>query len=496
MSTLTQTVKNISKTFERFTERGGAMVMRPYQLEPAKAILNSILKKQGLTFVLIISRQAGKDELIANLVAYLLNLFAHREVGIVYVNPTYKPQTINSIMRLENRLDANLLTRAFWKKRSDYMRMIGRAVVSFLSGDATANVVGAVASLLLIVNEAQDIEPAIYDKKFEPMTASTNATRLIVGTEWTTRTLLAREHDAALEAQKKDRIRRVFVYTANDVRKIVKPYGTFVDEVIDKLGRQHPLVKTQYFCERIDAITGMFTARRLALMQGDQPAQEEPQAGHIYALKIDVAGVDEAMLELEGMSNPGRDKTTLSIDDIDLSQLEILQAPIYRTVKRLEWHGENHVTIFGAICQIVDVWNPPYIVIDATGVGEGLYSMLFKRYPTKTIGVKFSAQVKSEIGYAYLGIIEAGRFRDCTRTEEIMLQYQNCTSEILTGPQKTMRWGVKDGTRGPSGELIHDDYVLADSLVAELDKLDWFIPSETTIIEPERDALEEMNNAY
>lgn len=496
MSTLMQTIKNIAKTFDRFTARGGGMEMRPYQLEPARAIIDSIMKKQGLTIVLIISRQAGKDELLANLIAYLLNLYGHREVGIVYVNPTYKPQTINAIMRLENRLNANLLTRAQWKKRSDFMRMMGSAVVSFLSGDKQANVVGAVASLLLVVNEAQDIDPAKYDKDFAPMTASTNATRIIVGTEWTNNTLLAREHDAALEAQKKDKLRRVFVYTSNDVRKVIPAYGKFVDSEINKLGRQHPLVKTQYFCERIDAIAGMFNARRLALIQGDQPGQEAPQAGEVYSFLVDVAGVDEAMLELEGLSNPGRDHTTLDIISIDLSELETLQKPIYRVVKRINWQGQNHVTIFGAISALADAWNPLYIVMDATGVGEGLYSMAITKYPTRALPVKFTQQTKSEIGYGFLGIIEAGRFRDCCSTELIREQYQRCTSEILIGPAKTMRWGVKDGTRGADGQLVHDDHVLADSLTAELDKLEWFIQSETAIIEPARDMIEEMDNAY
>ena len=178
--------------------------MRPYQLEPAKAILNSITKKLGLTIIIIMSRQAGKDELLANLLTYILNLYAHRETGIVVVNPTYKPQTINAIMRLENRLKGNLLTKSFWSKRSDFMRMIDQAVVSFLSGDAAANVVGATASLALFINEAQDITPLKYDKDFAPMVASTNATRIIVGTVWTSRTLLARELRAAKEAQKKD----------------------------------------------------------------------------------------------------------------------------------------------------------------------------------------------------------------------------------------------------------------------------------------------------
>jgi len=495
MSTLVQTIKNISKTFDRFTSRSGAIQMRPYQLEPAEAIINSIITKQGLTFVIIISRQAGKDELLANLIAYLMYLFGHRECGIVVANPTYKPQTLNFLMRLENRLKANLLTKSFWKKRADYMRMIGSAVTSLLSGDKDANVVGATASLLLVINEAQDITPAKYDKDFAPMVASTNATRIIVGTQWTSNTLLAREEDAAREAEKADGIRRVFVYTAEDVRKVNPPYGQFVDSELKKLGREHPLVKTQYFCERIDAQTGMFNARRLALMQGDQQPQDQPIPGHAYAFLIDVAGQDEGILELEGMRNPGRDKTTLDIIDIDLSQLDLLQAPIYRAVKRLEWQGDNHVDIFGALCAMASQWHPLYIIEDATGAGEGLWGMLFRKFGERVIGFKYTAQSKSELGYGYIAIIESGRFRDCVQDENSREQYANCRSEILIGPSKTMRWGVPDGTRNQTGLLIHDDIITTDALTAQLDLLEWYVQAETTIIE-QADPLEEMNRAY
>lgn len=497
MSTLVQTIKAIARTFENFTERGGGIKLRPYQSEPAAAILRSIREKLGLTFVIIISRQAGKDELLANLIAYLMSLFAHREAGIVVANPTYKPQTLNFIVRLENRLKANLLTRAAWKKRADYMRYIGGAVTSLLSGDKDSNVVGATASLLLVINEAQDISPAKYDKDFAPMVASTNATRVIVGTEWTSNTLLAREEDAARQAEQADGIRRLFKYTSDDVRKVNPPYGTFVDSEIKKLGRQHPLVKTQYFCERIDAQAGMFNTRRLALMQGDRTEpQTSPREGQIVAFLIDVAGQDEATLELEGMSNPGRDKTTVDIVEIDLSTLELLQAPTYRVLKRLEWHGESHVTIFGAVCALADGWNPQQIVIDATGAGEGLWGMLAHKYPTRVIPFKFTAQSKSELGYGFLAIIEAGRFRDCMQTEAVREQYIACQSEILIGPAKTMRWGVPNGTRGGDDKhLIHDDYITADALTAELDKLPWSISSPTAVIE-QPDPLKEMDKFY
>lgn len=495
MSTFKQTAKRTARNFDSFTAGAGGIQMRKYQLSAARAILDSVFNNKGLSFVVIFPRQSGKDELLANLLTYLCNAKAHRDVGIVMVNPTYKPQTINAILRFENRLSANLITRLFWKKRSDFMRMIGTCVVSFLSGDAAANVVGAVASLLLVVNEAQDIEPAIYDKRFAPMVASTNATRVFAGTTWTSKTLLAREMRNAAALTKQDGIRRVFLYDADDVRQRITAYGTFVDAEIEKLGRQHPLIKTQYFCEEIDAIATMFNAGRIALINAPHMDISQPEPGHTYCITIDIGGQDESMLELDGLSNPGRDYVTVDIIDVDLSSLMLLQSPTYHVVKRLEWQGVNHVDIFGALMALVHTWTAQYIVLDATGVGEGLWGMCAKKYPTKTIPVKFTQQTKSEIGYAFLGIIDTGRFRDHCHTETVNLQYANCTSEILIGPLKTMRWGVKDGTRGADGLLVHDDYILADALVTQLDLLEWYVPSETKIIEQE-DVLEQMNYAY
>jgi hypothetical protein len=496
MSSFIQTVKAIARVFEKFTERGGGITMRPYQLEPANAIIDSILNNRGLTFVIVMARQSGKDELLANLIAYLLNLFAHKEKEIVVVNPTYKPQTIKAIFRLENRLARNLITRMFWQKRSDFMRMIGSAVVNFLSGDEAAQVVGGTASLALIVNEAQDISSVKFDKDFAPMTASTNATRIFTGTTWTSRTLLAREMRRAAELEKQDGIRRLFVYDADEISKVVPAYKAFVEEEVRKLGRNHPLVKTQYFCEEIDEMAGMFNAQRRALMLGDKPAQNAPTLGRTYALTVDVGGQDEALLNLEEIGNTGRDYVTVDIIELDLSDLNILQKPRYRVVKRFAWQGESHVAIFGKLCSLISSWNAQYIVIDATGVGEGLWGMLFNKYPTRVIPVKFSQASKSEIGYAFLGMIETGRFKDCDPNEDVNEQYANCESEILTGPAKMMKWGVKDGTRSTrTGELIHDDYILADAMTSQLDRLEWYIQSPTVIFE-QPDALVEMDNAY
>ncbi len=78
----------------------------------------------------------------------------------------------------------------------------------------------------------------------------------------------------------------------------------------------------------------------------------------------------------------------------------------------IAWTGENHLAVFGKIKNLAEQWSPQHIVIDATGVGEGLWSLLDRSFPTRVIPVKFTAQEKSEIGWRFLSIIETGRFSD------------------------------------------------------------------------------------
>ena len=277
---------------ERFAQAGNVQ-LRPYQQCAIQAVANSVLRRRGFSFVWIFPRQSGKDEALAIAVQYLLALFKNEGGEMVFFNPTFKPQTETSMRRLENRLSANPLTIGRWRKRSGYIFQVGKAYCTYLSADPTAHVVSATANRLLVVNEAQDVGILKYDKDIYPMVASTNATRLFAGTRWTNNTLLEREYQMGLEAQKKDGLRRVFFFTADDVRKAVPAYGETVDGAIARLGRQHPLVKTQFFCETLDAQAGMFPAGRQALIRGSHAARTEAEPGKLYGFLIDVAGQDE-----------------------------------------------------------------------------------------------------------------------------------------------------------------------------------------------------------
>jgi hypothetical protein len=153
------------------------------------------------------------------------------------------------------------------------------------------------------------------------------------------------------------------------------------------------------------------------------------------------------------------------------------------------------VQLFGQIKAMAENQRPLYIVIDATGVGEGLWAMLDNAFPGRVIPVKFTSRKKSDIGWRFLSILGTGRFRDHCHDHQVHSQYLHCRSEILPGPGQLMRWGVPDGLRDSHGQPVHDDFVMADALVAELDGLSWSAGTKTMVVEPP-DPLPGMDKAY
>jgi hypothetical protein len=156
---------------DSFMGAEGRLRLRGYQKEVADRIIESVRSQQGDTIVVQFPRQSGKNELQAQVEAYLLFVFSLGEAEMVKVSPTWKPQTLNAMRRLERVLCHNLVTRRFWEKESGYIYRLGNARIFFLSGSPTTSVVGATASVLLQCDEAQDIQTAKWDKDFSPMAA-------------------------------------------------------------------------------------------------------------------------------------------------------------------------------------------------------------------------------------------------------------------------------------------------------------------------------------
>src|SRR5512146_1981452 len=132
------------------------VTLRPYQSEIALAIKDSIIHSPGLTFVVILPRQSGKNEIQRNLFGWLLYRAGAHGGTIISVAPTYKPQTTNAVDRMRTTLDSNVVTRGKWRASAGFIFRYRKARLQFLSGESSSSVVGATADLLLSVDEAQD----------------------------------------------------------------------------------------------------------------------------------------------------------------------------------------------------------------------------------------------------------------------------------------------------------------------------------------------------
>ena len=469
--------------------------LRKYQLGPAYAILDSVLYGKGLSFAIVFCRQAGKNEVSAQLEAYLLNLYQRKGGMIVKAAPTYKPQLVNSKLRLEEVLD-NDWNRGKVRTREGYMTFLGRAGVVFLSADPASKVVGATASIMLECDEAQDVSEDKWEVGFTPMAASTNATRVFYGTVWTSKTMLAKIVRQLRKEQEADGRQRVFYVDWEQVAAEVPAYGEHVRKEIARKGRHHPMIKTQYFLEEIDSEGRMFDDRRQALMQGEHRRSVAPVPEAVYVATLDVAGEDEEMTgdELRA-AKPRKDLTVGTMFEVDLSTLRdpLLAAPSYRVVDVFADVGTRHTLLYGKLRAYFEHWGVRWIVADASGVGAGLVSFLSSRqaFGARVVAFQFSPpKRKSDLGWDFLTVVETGRFkmfRDDGSADwrEFWQQVEECRYEVNEGEEKRMQWGVEDAK-------VHDDRVIGAALVAELDKVKWSVPGKSVVIEA-RDVLEEID---
>ena len=487
MSMIQRAAKAVLSDIEPFSRHVIQQPLRQYQIEPAQAILDSILHRRGDTFAVMMSRQAGKNELSAQLEAYLLNVFQRTTGQIVKASPTFKPQTINSLMRLHDRLQ-NPWNSKHARRAEGYMIQLGSARALFFSANPEANVVGATASIMLEADEAQDIAPSKWTKDFLPMASSTNATRVYWGTAWSNKTLLAQIIASLRQQERRDGRRRVFLADWQIVAQEVPEYGAYVQAEIDRLGPDHPLIRTQYKLETIDDAGGLFSAARQALMHGQHQRQRLPEPGKRYAMLIDVAGSDETLGQPgdagSGGQQPKRDSTALTVVEIDDSG----PRPVYRTRDRHVWLNVRHASLFEQIAALIEHWQPVNILIDATGIGAGLASFLHDRYLSRVTPVTFTAKTKTDLGWGFIALIESGRYKDylddqASDTRQFWYEVSACAFEA-PAPDR-LRWGVWE-TPGYDGLIAtgHDDLLISASLIALLDAAGIGGAAESAVIAP------------
>jgi len=446
--------------------------LRPYQQEVALAILNSIFEKRGLTFSVEIARQGGKNELSAQLELLLLTIYMAEPRNLVKCAPTFKPQTVISMMRLKDRLnDAGF--NGIWTAELGYIIKLGNARAIFLSAEESSNVVGNTAHMLLEIDESQDVSKDKYTKEFKPMGATTNVTTVHYGTTWDDSTLLEEVKQTNLELERKDGIKRHFSYDWQEIASYNPDYLAYVEAERERLGQNHPLFLTQYCLVSIHGGGGYLSLQHRSQLQGNHSRLHAPpslpeKGSNLYVAGIDLAGEaeEEAGAYLRALK-PRQDSTVVTIGQLDFSICDPSlkgKQPGVKIVEHYWWTGKRHTELYSQLIDILkNVWHCRMVVIDATGVGQPVASFLRQSLGSRVTPFVFTARSKSELGFSLLAAINSGRLKmyegdGSDEFQEFWFEMEKAKSQYR--PSQTMNFYV-DPAEG------HDDFLMSLALLVE-----------------------------
>ncbi len=441
--------------------------LRPYQEEIARAVLESVESRLGMTFSVEIARQGGKNELSAILEVVLLTLHVESGGSIVKAAPTFRPQNIISMERLKQRLE-DLGYGGVWRSEMGYVIALGAARCLFLSAEGNSSVMGHTADILLEMDEAQDILREKYTREFRPMGSASNCTTVLYGTAWDDATLLEEVKQANLELQRKDGRRRHFSFDWQAVASHNDDYRRYVEAERERLGENHPLFLTQYALVPIHGGGRLLDTRQLALLQGGHPRRQRREEGKFYVAGIDLAGEELPTEEYENVRLPrrARDATAIVIAEVSAPPAEevLPVGPQINVVELFSRTGVEHHRVYPEmVAMLKDLWDCRRVVVDATGLGEVVASFLRKPLGSRVQGLKFTPQSKSELGFNLLAAVNSGRlkvFQGDGSTEYRQLMAELEKARVHYRANQTMDFHV-DPAEG------HDDLLMALALAVE-----------------------------
>lgn len=442
--------------------------LRPYQLAPGRAILESVAASRGDTLTVMMSRQAGKNELSAQLELSLLVARMKSGGQGIKLAPTFRPQLVNSILRLEERAqDWGPAVRALLLKQMGYIVHLGRARWLYLSASESSNVVGATASILMEVDEAQDVDRAKFDKEFRPMAATTNATTVMYGTAWDDSNLLEVAAQRNLELERKDGRRRHFEYPWPAVAEHNPLYAAFVASERDRLGADHPLFQTQYELKRLANAGKFLSEAQRGQIAGDHARiHVRSQRDKVYIAGVDLAGEDEEAEDAALRSlKPRKDSIVATIAELSPNPHDAKLGHNIRIVQHYYRTGVKHAALQAQLLDVLDqVWGCRKIVVDATGVGGATARYLEEKLGSVRVeAFLYTAQTKSDLAYAFLAAVNAGRVKmyaepDGQSDEARAFWAELALARYALRANNTMNFFV-DPTEG------HDDFLQSTALV-------------------------------
>lgn len=460
----------------------------PFQLEFLRAAENVVDLAQrghgGKVLVFCCPRQSGKNETDARLTIRLLTKWGclRQLAGLprgyaVKSAPTWDPQIAVSMRRLREVLDQTLLFQGqAWRKEGSRVWMLPgnlRSAIAFLSAGENANKKGLTANLWQCIDEAQNTSKRVYDEELAPMRASTGAPVLLMGTEGSEDCLMHLEIERLRQWEAENPGERaVWVIDWEEVARWNPAYGEFVQAEINRLGKDHPVICTQYRGIAVSIIGRFLTQAQVNNFFGDGEGEalhhnrlHLPMPGQLYVGGLDFCGASETVEDddtWEADRVAKRDSTVGIVARLTWRQDALGLTPEMEIVDVLWLPGMYPDAVVHRCYQFFfEKWRVQRLTADGRGVGEGPAFSLHQRRPEQVTVLKSTSADNTRMGYRMLGLLNHKRlrmFRNDNTPEwtELHTQMSQLRRKITVNG---MRWAGPEQKVVVNGDLtpVHDD---------------------------------------
>lgn len=438
--------------------------LRPYQVELARRIFESLIVGDSRTITACLARQSGKSETLALVTCVCMVFFPllsqifpkrmkkYRDGFMVGAFAPVDEQADNLYGRITDRLkskhakaimsDPDISDDPVVRGRITKMR--NGSLVRKTTCHPKATIEGRTYHLILI-DEAQGADKLVVDKKIAPMGAATNATIVMTGTPTYQKGVFYERIRKNKRGEANGSKKNNFEFDWKTVSKYNPEYKKYIEEQRDSIGEDSDEFRLSY---RIQWLLekGMFVSSERLDALGDKSMQS---VVHAYNRTPVVAGIDVGRKQ---------DKTIVTVVYVDWDNPDPFGLYYHQILNWLDLEGMDWEEQYFRIVEFLSNYNVWKIGIDVGGLGDVVSQRLKVLMPQAEIIELGSANSDQSSRWKYLKqLLEHGQISwpdgAKVRTRKVWKRFRREMEDLeihFKGPYVL--------AEAPNTNEAHDDY--------------------------------------
>lgn len=476
-------VKDLTKKVLEFAQILCDYEMYDYQYEFAYRLVESLIINDGEEITALFSRQSGKSQTVAAVVAAVMVLFPilarsfsmlekFRKGVMVGVFAPVDDQAATLWSRIVGFLTSQTATAILLDPEIDdhpTKGREGRAPMLTLrkSGSfcrqQTANPRAKIESKsyhLILVDEAQDADEFTVRKSIHPMGAFYNATIAKTGTPNRVKGdfYKAIQHNKRRQVKPKAR-KNHFEYNWRACAKSNPNYKRFVEKEMQRLGQDSDEFQLAFEIRWLLDRGMLITAQRLDEL-GDTSMTIVPQ----WTLSPVVVGIDPAR---------DVDSTVVTVVYVDWDRPDEFGFYEHRVLNWLELHGDQWEEQYFQIREFLRYYNVGAIGVDAQGVGSAVADRLQRLFPSiPVVPMESTRPAQTERWQYLMQLLDRYKLIYPAHSKARRLRVWKRFYQQMTDVEKRFQ-GPHIIVEAPEGDSdAHDDFVDSLAIACALTKIE------------------------